>query len=629
MELKNRKYGIPLLLASLICAAAILVYLYKSCLIFVKYAEHGVLKQKIELESNYRYIFLIDGAEASFETDDKTVSIQRSVVNFKYRGDKIVRITGYPQPLSERVMAKSSSSIDLEYSGTIGLCKKTSAYVISEGEIRVKPMSSVIAGTSNVSSYRDRRGRIKTLILDGEWAPASIRVGIKSGGFSSLQHQSIEFISDGKMLLQDKKAHISVKISARNGITLTPCGSGIVAEIGGSRQVYKNRLYISPGENSSGIDILSFKRGYGFATYPGTFEITEADGKLNVINEASLEDYLKRVVPSEMPSSFGLEALKAQSVAARTYALSDMYGGRFSSSGFHVDDSTMSQVYNNSPENELATKAVNSTRGIVMTYEGSLADAKYYSTSHGYGANSGDIWSTGDVFPGDDKPYLVVGNYLIGSDKYDLSSEEGASSFFKNWSLKGFDSSSPYFRWKVEMTGQEVVNTLEKNLPVTYKNQRNCILTLSGGKYKSLPIPAHCLGTLTGISVTKRGQGGNIMEMVASGSRGSYKIIKELNVRYALRPRKSDTGCGRDIIIKRISGSPLENSSMLPSAFMVIETAKGKDGSVSSVSIFGGGYGHGVGMSQYGAGYLSSKGYGYMEILHTYYKNVSFGYIYK
>ena len=111
-----------------------------------------------------------------------------------------------------------------------------------------------------------------------------------------------------------------------------------------------------------------------------------------MINEVGMEDYLLQVLPSEMPESFGLEALKAQAVAARTYALNDYFHSRFKKEGFHVIDDTRSQMYNNVDENPTSTKAIKETYGQVMLYEGKPIDAKYYSTSSGYGAAAHNIW---------------------------------------------------------------------------------------------------------------------------------------------------------------------------------------------------------------------------------------------
>jgi SpoIID/LytB domain len=612
-----------ILIAILLFIAALFILLYNTYIIFVKNVEHGVIVNKVDQGKNFRYEVYVDGKQYFFNTRDKTMDLNTGVANFKYRNGTIVKFTGYVQPVNEKIMSRASSSIELEYSGKMNLSKGASVYKMSEKSISPGSLYSILVGAKNINVYKDKTGKIKTIIMNGETVTDTIRVGIKNQGFQSFQHDRLEFVSPGNIKMEDKRDNKSINVSPGVKITVTPSNNDIMVQTGSENYSFKNRVYISSQDRGSMINVQSFSRGYGQPSYRGFFEITCTSGKLELINEVDLENYLYQVVPSEMPSSFGLEALKAQAVAARTYALSDLYSGRYAAEGFHVDDSTMSQVYNNSKENSITTQAINESRGLVMKYDGSLVDAKYYSTSHGYGANSSEIWSDNGKFPGTDKPYLDVENYLVNKEKYDLSSEKDAEAFFKNWNLKSYDSNSPYFRWKCTLSRDELKNTIEKNLPITYQDQKNYILTLINNTFESRDIPQNCLGDLTDIKVTKRGQGGNIMELTIWGTKGTYKVIKELNVRYVLRPRKSDTGSDNDILIKRIKGDDLKNNSLLPSAFMVLDIARDNANAIKSVTFYGGGYGHGVGMSQYGAGYLSSKGYTFDKILNIYYKGIN------
>ena len=624
MDKLKRDYKVFILLISILIAVSLLlVCLYKNYIIFVKYVEQGVVVNKSGSGSNCRYEILIDGKQYYFTVKDRSININTGVINFKYRNGVIVKFLGYAAPIHEKIMSRTSEAVELELSGFLRLSKKPNVYNITGSNAVNKSLDSILVGAENINVYKDRAGKIKTIIIEGEFVPDTIRVGIKNTLFQSLDHDKIIVSSKGNIRVEDKKAHKILSVPSGNVITFTPSSGGILVQYGSEMETLKNRVYVEPLDNSVPTSVETLRRGYGVPSYKGIFEITGSSGKLRLINEVGIEDYLCRVVPSEMPSSFGLEALKAQAVAARTYALSDMYNSRFAEDGFHVDDSTMSQVYNNSSENALTNKAVNSTSGLVMMYDGTFVDAKYYSTSHGYGAMSGDIWSSNGKFPGNNEPYFAADSYLLPSKKYDLSSESAAEAFFKDWSLKGYDSNSPYFRWKVAFSRDELKNTIEKNLPVEYKDQPDYILTQENGVFVSKPIPPNCLGDLKDIKVTKRGQGGNIMELVVSGAKGTVKIIKELNVRYVIRPRKSDTGLDRDITIKRFRGSDLVNNSMLPSAFMVFDISMDSTGSIKDVTFYGGGYGHGVGMSQYGAGYLSSIGYSFEKILGTYYKNIN------
>jgi SpoIID/LytB domain protein len=136
----------------------------------------------------------------------------------------------------------------------------------------------------------------------------------------------------------------------------------------------------------------------GDRAYRGTLEISVVNGKLQAINVVGLEQYLYGVVPSEVPDTWPSEALKAQAVVARSYALSHLHGGAFD---LYAD--TRSQVYRGVPEEELSTTAaVNATAGQVVLYGGKVASTYYHSTSGGRTASVADVW------PGSAPvPYLV------------------------------------------------------------------------------------------------------------------------------------------------------------------------------------------------------------------------------
>ena len=102
-----------------------------------------------------------------------------------------------------------------------------------------------------------------------------------------------------------------------------------------------------------------------------------------MVNELPLENYLCKVVPSEMPASYQKEALKAQAICARSYAYRQIMDYAYPEYQAHVNDSTDYQVYNNSASQQAATEAVQETAGKVLKYNGNIITAYYYSTSCG------------------------------------------------------------------------------------------------------------------------------------------------------------------------------------------------------------------------------------------------------
>jgi stage II sporulation protein D len=131
--------------------------------------------------------------------------------------------------------------------------------------------------------------------------------------------------------------------------------------------------------------------------YRGLLEIGVEKMKLHAINSVGLEAYLYGVVPDEMPHTWPAEALKAQAVVARSYALASRRTGTFD-----LYDDVRSQVYNGMDAEEApATEAVAATAGQVVTYEGKVATTYFFSTSGGRTADVADVWSGNPV------PYLV------------------------------------------------------------------------------------------------------------------------------------------------------------------------------------------------------------------------------
>ena len=136
---------------------------------------------------------------------------------------------------------------------------------------------------------------------------------------------------------------------------------------------------------------------FGGKSYRGALEVIVEKGKLRVINHVGLEQYLYGVVPDEVPPNWPVEALKAQAVVARSYALAVRKTGQFD-----LFDDTRSQVYGGIRAEETSTNAaVDATGGQVLTYAGKVATAFFFSTSGGRTAAIADVWSSPPV------PYLV------------------------------------------------------------------------------------------------------------------------------------------------------------------------------------------------------------------------------
>lgn len=160
---------------------------------------------------------------------------------------------------------------------------------------------------------------------------------------------------------------------------------------------YKNEIAIKSGSHfyslgTSSIVLRPDKDGYVSTKgkwYHGKLMVKNVGGKLTVINDIDLEDYIKGVVPSEMPPSWEFEALKAQAIAARSFALANL--GKQAKHGYDLKDNTEDQAYGGaSAETNITNKAVEETHGLVLTYDMKIISA-YYSASAG-GMSSTSVW---------------------------------------------------------------------------------------------------------------------------------------------------------------------------------------------------------------------------------------------
>ncbi len=148
-----------------------------------------------------------------------------------------------------------------------------------------------------------------------------------------------------------------------------------------------NQIVISPKEPG----YLCVKRAW----YRGEFIINNMGNGLTLINDVPLEEYLKGVVPAEMPSKWGEEALKAQAIAARSYAVATKNAGKHASKGFDLVATTADQAYGGaSVEKERTSKAVDDTTGIVLVQSNKVIPTYYHASSGG----QTKVWSSGSSF---------------------------------------------------------------------------------------------------------------------------------------------------------------------------------------------------------------------------------------
>jgi len=181
------------------------------------------------------------------------------------------------------------------------------------------------------------------------------------------------------------------KIEAMKGYEIIPYKNTMAIRLNGKfYQIYSDNIVLKPAKGG----FVNAKRKW----YRGHLSIQNRGNKLTVINDIDLEDYIKGVVPSEMPSSWEMEALKAQAIAARSYALANL--GKRASMGFDLKDTPEDQAYGGaSAETVKTNSAVDQTSKLVLTYNYKIVSAYYSASAGGQTINAKDVW-------GADVPYI-------------------------------------------------------------------------------------------------------------------------------------------------------------------------------------------------------------------------------
>lgn len=439
------------------------------------------------------------------------------------------------------------------------------------------------------------------------------------------------------------------------------------------------RIVLSPAEDGGKISLLSVNRSQGTPAYRGSMEIRKTGQGFVVINELPVEEYLYGVVPSEMPVSYPMEALKAQAICARTYVYAHLESPGYEEYGAHVDDSTGYQVYNNTAEKEEAIQAVQETKGEVVRLNGELVDTYYYSTSCGFGADE-RVWN-----PGEEKKvsYLTAASISETAMQQDQNSAEPTGTgyftaqdmcrgdyfheFLHNPPETDFERQEPWYRWSITVESIDA-ESLQKVLKERQEAEPDRILVEKSGDKKE-PVGGNAenvggnaenvgsnagnagsnagnagsnvgnvggnagnagsnagnaggnaeaagewedIGRITDICIGKRGDGGIAESLVIKGEKKTVTVLSQYNIRAVL--------CAGGVTAVRQDGSKVELKMLLPSAFFEIESVKEGENMIG-YKLYGGGYGHGAGMSQNAARHMAEKGYTTADILLFFYKD--------
>ncbi len=532
--------------------------------------------------------------------------------DIQIEGDKVLDLK-----IHENYVQEEIKLIDIESTGAdnkyieVGMDKKLlfkdyfqlKVYRGYDGKVAWGEATDIVVGDDNARLYLDDENKIVGCVLVEAPQRENIRVLINTSKFASKYHKVVEVTSKEDMIVNVGDIEKTIKAN----------------EIYRMENLEK-RVIITP-TNGGELVLKNVTRHNGDASFEGKLEIKKFNSGYMVVNVIEIEEYLQRVVPSEMPSTYHKEALKAQAVTARSFAMKTLVQTSYKKFGANLDDSTSSQVYNNVDESEDVNSAIAETEGVVITFDGEPVSTNFYSTSSGYGASSGDVWGDlkNKVFPTYSPEYLSAKPLVSKKNVPSLEKEEDVKKFLKSKEIKAVDSNYPWFRWEIYMSSQDLANSINNNIASRYEVNPFMILTKVGDEYVEKPITS--IGSVKDINVISRGDGGILTEIEIVGSEKTVRISGEYNIRFILKPVSYDSKRG-DISITRQDGKTVDNYSLLPSAFFVFDKVYDDNKNLKGINIYGGGNGHGVGMSQNGAEELAKHDVSYEKILKYFYSGI-------
>ncbi|MDP4163770.1 MAG: SpoIID/LytB domain-containing protein [Bacillota bacterium] len=331
------------------------------------------------------------------------------------------------------------------------------------------------------------------------------------------------------------------------------------------------------------ITTLSLATVNNNRTYRGSFFLKPNGSQTELVNILDMEDYLKGVVPSEMPASWPKEALKAQAIAARSYAANIMM----------LASTAASQVYGGySAEDPRTNEAIKETEGLLVKYNGKPIEAFFHSTSGGRTANVSDVWNSDQKY----FPYLVSVDDPYESSQYSSWTKDfPASSILKAF---GFSSDTVLYDMAITKSG---TNQEVRGITVKTSNGDKTINGNESDIRKLFPLPD-----------------ANVYKMLYSNWFTLHMTKSQADLSVQTSSGVSGMADLKGQMVQTSSGQIAIDSSNVS-----IQTANGvmsSEGSgISTITVTGKGWGHRIGMSQYGAKGFAEHGYTAEQILTHYF----------
>ncbi|HEX6125465.1 MAG TPA: SpoIID/LytB domain-containing protein [Pyrinomonadaceae bacterium] len=478
-------------------------------------------------------------------------------------------------------------------------------------------------GESHASGARDDLGPV--VIGNPTQAHTIIRVGLSysftsTGAFSEFatRHFPAAEISHtaGIVNLVDVATNtIIIDLDVPGTIVRTTRdAAGYHVSIGGVEVgIFQGPLHFRPNDDANLFRVENIRRTFGTTqvpSYRGMIELSHSTGteanRLHVVNIIEIEDYVPGVVANESIASFHMEALKAQAVAARGYAIANI--GRFRANfTYDIVDSTTSQVYRGViSEHPRAVQSSAETVGIVASYQGQIIGALYSSSFGGHSDSNHWIFNLpSNQLPGTNFVPYLVGIYDGVPPVPDLADPAILDTFWRTIQPQGYDMcgrvNNRFSRWRINIPAASIKSRLTTGNSVLISGNRT--------------------GPVIGVAVLQRMPGsGRVAVAQITLSTGVVEVRGWDNLRSVL---------GRSVV-STPSSCPPPNATAIAANFTltnpsILEPYNNPDGTFGGVIAYGGGWGHNTGMSQYGGHGRALAGQTFLQILKAYYTGVDVG----
>jgi stage II sporulation protein D len=300
----------------------------------------------------------------------------------------------------------------------------------------------------------------------------------------------------------------------------------------------------------------------GGAPYRGDIAIYATDTSVAVVNVVKIDDYLRGVVPLEIGTKADADSAAVQAQAVTARSYAYIHLSRDPGRFYDVTGGEFDQVYRGvAAETQVASEAVESTRMLVLKYGDRVVNAPYHSTCGGSSASASEVWRS------DDEPYLhPVSDRIPGTNRY-------------------YCDIAPRFRWSKTLDAASLNAAVARYLAAYTR------------------VPPGGAGNVREVTVASRTPSGRVGTITITTDRGNF-TVRGNDTRFVLRP---------------------PDGELLNSTYFSVETSQSSSGSLAQLTLRGMGYGHGVGMCQWGAIGRARAGQDFRTILRSYYPGTSVG----